>query len=1130
MKVRGIRARSAWQGPSTAAIAMMLAMPAWAQDPTQIPPATTAEDDPTQAESTSDSDKTIVVTARRKALDNAIARKKNADTIVDSVTADEAGQLPDNSITEVLQRVPGVSISRFTGANGGSTAFQIEGTGITVRGLPFNSSMLNGRQLFSANGASAISWNEVTPELMAGVDVYKATRADLIEGGASSINLRTHQPFDFKDTQFHVTAGGSYGTQAKKASPRVSAMFSKRFDTGIGEIGVLWDLAFSRLHQQSSNLQVGAMFAQYVPTSTRDDNLAFVPSSFNWRNNQSKRDRYGAYQAIQWQPASNLTFTNTVFFSQYRENSQENSGSVGANPSASAAVMPVVGSPVEYDANGAFREGTLTVGSTGKAVEFTNTTIGVGWLPPQYQLDCGTSYGAPASSIQWDWAPGAPVLAQCGPAATLNPTGGASASHSKSSTLDISQSFVWSPGDRVVVRGGAQYVSSRMTGQSMYVGLFQSSPLVNSMEVDLTGSLPALSGLSAAGVVDKSTAYLAQMGYHEPKNKGKMLAGNLDLEYRVSDGGFLRTIGVGARVSKRTEHDNFAGTYWAPLGQSWMGRNFGTHPGDPTFGPGNIQYLNNANVRQSDYEVAGFPNFFGGQVAVPAHLLVPSQSLMQSYDWYHLLKTYNGEIPNGTADQYWTRSIDQGLNKTDSRITNMAAYIQARFAHDRIGFIPAFSGNIGFRIFHDSLRASGLLRTPNATNLALSEADSTAYFNAQQGLPGASFPTLYALKEAFSMQTRDYSYTRVLPSFNIRFDVSDKFIIRGAASISAAPPNLNDIRAGGFIEARSLPNPTNSLAPRILTGFAARDSGANLKPTMITSQDLAFEFYPSSSSFMHLSLFAKQIKDHPQFYSFIADNLPVPVWAYADGVAPPAPGEPETGTETTLELPWLYLQNRTATSKAKIKGFEIGGRKFFDELPGLLSGLGIEGNLTYIDSSNPAQQANSVLTPPPPGNGPGGLQPGLNPDGTIPQTYSDLPYAGLSKWAYNIQLLYSRGKVNFRLAYNWRDKALLSTNVNPLSYATSGGNPYTLNTSPTNFDEDHSWPVYNMVPAYIAAAGYLDMGFDYKVNEKISVSFNANNILNTISRTLQEPVPGVFLPYDYNVSDRRYELTTRVRF
>jgi outer membrane receptor for ferrienterochelin and colicin len=136
----------------------------------------------------------------------------------------------------------------------------------------------------------------------------------------------------------------------------------------------------------------------------------------------------------------------------------------------------------------------------------------------------------------------------------------------------------------------------------------------------------------------------------------------------------------------------------------------------------------------------------------------------------------------------------------------------------------------------------------------------------------------------------------------------------------------------------------------------------------------------------------------------------------------------------------------------------------------------------------------------------------------------------LSKWAYNIQFLYSRDRVNFRLAYNWRSKALLSTNVNPLSYATSGGNPYILNTSPTNFDDDHSYPVYNMVPAYMAAAGYLDAGFDFKLSEKLSISFNANNLLNTISRTLQEPIPGVFQPYDYNVSDRRYEFTVRARF
>jgi outer membrane cobalamin receptor len=134
---------------------LSVATPAWAQDAGATSSDDAAAAKPAKAKDQDDDAADIIVTARRRALADAISIKKNSDTIVDSVTADEAGRLPDNSITEVLQRVSGVSISRFGGTNGGSTAFQIEGSGLTVRGLPFNSSMLNGQQLFSANGASS---------------------------------------------------------------------------------------------------------------------------------------------------------------------------------------------------------------------------------------------------------------------------------------------------------------------------------------------------------------------------------------------------------------------------------------------------------------------------------------------------------------------------------------------------------------------------------------------------------------------------------------------------------------------------------------------------------------------------------------------------------------------------------------------------------------------------------------------------------------------------------------------------------------------------------------------------------------------------------------------------------------
>ena len=1059
-------------------------------------------------------DRNIIVTARRKALQTAIENKRNADTIIESVVADEAGQLPDNSITEVLQRVSGVALSRFVAVNGGSTSFQIEGTGFSVRGLPYSTSTVNGRQVFSANSGSAISWGEVTPELMSGVDLYKASRADLIEGGVSSVDLRTRLPFDFSKTEFNVSVGASYGDQSKKSSPRASALFSKRFDTGIGEFGVLWDFAFSRLYQQSSNLQVGAMFGEYAPSAPTNNNIALVPSGFNWSVNKNKRDRYGAYQAVQWAPNSDLTFTNTLFFSQYVSDSLSQSGGFGRTPSQIDEIMPQLGSDPVYDSAGAFKRGTLILGSTGNASFGNNTTAEelmpadwASWFPREaLNISCGGNYGDPVSSLKWDWGNYPNIISCNTPQSSLNPNSGSSSGHSKSSTLDLSQSFIWTPGDRLRVRGGVQYVYSRATGRNMFVSIAEDPsieshpPLVTSVDVDLTGTLPKISGLNQDGLLDPANHYLGSMGYNGPDNTGRMLAGNLDLDYRLSDNGFLRTISIGGRAARRTEKDNFIGTYWAPLGASWLN---------------NIQYLDTINP--SDFETTKFPNFFGGRLASPGNMLMPAQSLMKSRDWYYMLSTYNGTIEDGTREQYWNM-IDGGMGRTSSRISTIAGYVQAKFAHDGLGFVPAFSGNIGVRVFRESVSASGNLSEPAVTEpFVLTEADSAlvAALRAPGGEDAGVYPTMYTMVQSVTPQTRKYSYTRILPSFNIKFDVSRNFVVRAAASISSSPPNLNDVRAGGSITPRLL-NSGNPLAPGVLTGVKADGGGANLKPVTIRSQDLSFEYYPNSQSLFYFNVFAKQIEDQALFYSFTADNLPIPVVALVNG-------ETTGGTPTTLSVPWLYLQNKTSDVTAHMKGFEVGGRTFFSQLPGFLKGFGIEANLTYIDSKSPAQQANHVLSPPT-ANG------GLNADGTVPQTYPNLPYPGLAKWAYNVQLLYSIGKVNVRLAYNWRDKALLSTNVNPLSFATSGGNPYTLNTSPTNFDPVHSYPVYNMVPAWIASAGYLDLGFDYKVNDRISISAHANNLLDTVSRTLQEPIPGVFQPYDTNVSDRRFDISARIRF
>ena len=90
----------------------------------------------------------------RQSLANAQAIKRNADTVVDAITAQDIGALPDRSVTEALQRVPGVSINRFAGSND-PDHFSVEGSGVVVRGLNFVRSEFNGRDAFAAPNAGA---------------------------------------------------------------------------------------------------------------------------------------------------------------------------------------------------------------------------------------------------------------------------------------------------------------------------------------------------------------------------------------------------------------------------------------------------------------------------------------------------------------------------------------------------------------------------------------------------------------------------------------------------------------------------------------------------------------------------------------------------------------------------------------------------------------------------------------------------------------------------------------------------------------------------------------------------------------------------------------------------------------
>ena len=247
---RGLRA-----GVSFIAIcAFAAAGPALAQPAANTTATTTDTAQPDQADSVANSTNpakptdpnAIVVTGIRQSLRSAQNQKRASDTIVDVITAQDIGALPDRSVTEALQRVPGVSINRFAGSSD-PDHFSAEGSGVVVRGLTYVRSEFNGRDTFSTGVyGQAINFQDVPAELLGSVEVYKEMTADRIEGGLSgSINMNLRLPFDNKGLHIGYDLEASYGDFSKKWTPVGSLLVSDNWDTGIGRIG----LALHRFEQ-----------------------------------------------------------------------------------------------------------------------------------------------------------------------------------------------------------------------------------------------------------------------------------------------------------------------------------------------------------------------------------------------------------------------------------------------------------------------------------------------------------------------------------------------------------------------------------------------------------------------------------------------------------------------------------------------------------------------------------------------------------------------------------------------------------------------------------------------------------------------------------------------------------------
>jgi len=185
----------------------------------------------------------VVVSGVRRSLENAINTKRDADVVVDAISAEDVGKFPTENIAESLQRVTGVQISRFRG----------EGQNVTIRGLSpgFTLVELNGHTVANALGASGtnISRNfdfTILPsEFVSSVEVFKTPSADMEEGGlAGTVIARTVRPLDIGKRKVTANIEEANESNRDEWSPRASAFYTDVFADG--KLGVSLGGAYTK--------------------------------------------------------------------------------------------------------------------------------------------------------------------------------------------------------------------------------------------------------------------------------------------------------------------------------------------------------------------------------------------------------------------------------------------------------------------------------------------------------------------------------------------------------------------------------------------------------------------------------------------------------------------------------------------------------------------------------------------------------------------------------------------------------------------------------------------------------------------------------------------------------------------
>ena len=250
---------------------------------------------------------TVTVTGIRKGIEEAISVKRNSDSIVEAISAEDIGKLPDSSIAESIARLPGLTAQRVAG----------RASGINIRGMSpdFSTALLNGREQVSPGNNRGVEFDQYPSELLSGVVVYKTPDGTLIGQGLSgTVDLQTVRPLNFSKRTVAANLRrekSGVGTDFTGTGTRMNFSYIDQFADRT--IGVAFGVA---------RLKADVTTARTETYSTADDftyNGATIKvnNGFKFFNESTKQTRDGAMGVLEFKPNKDLSSVVDLYYSKF---------------------------------------------------------------------------------------------------------------------------------------------------------------------------------------------------------------------------------------------------------------------------------------------------------------------------------------------------------------------------------------------------------------------------------------------------------------------------------------------------------------------------------------------------------------------------------------------------------------------------------------------------------------------------------------------------------------------------------------------------------------------------------------------------------------------------------------------